>query len=123
MARNDTLMGVDAAIEFNQKLGLKKYSACIVEGPLDAGRIGPGAIALLGKYMSERQAALLVSKFKKLIVVADNDKAGKEMANRIKYLMSERRVELAFVDIPACYKDVGDMSYADALDLVFKHIN
>jgi hypothetical protein len=123
MQRNETLMGLDAAIEFNKTLGLRKPTACIVEGPLDAARIGPGAIALLGKYMSERHADILVSKFKKLIVVADNDKAGKEMADRIKYLMSDRRVELVFVDIPDCYKDVGEMTYAAAIDMVFKHIN
>lgn len=123
MMRNDTLMGLDAAIEFNEIIGLKKSTACIVEGPLDAARIGPGAIALLGKYMSERQADLLVSKFKRLIVVADNDKAGQEMVNRIKYLMSERKVELVFASVPEAFKDVGDMTYADAIDLVFKHIN
>lgn len=122
MLRNETLMGVDAAIEFNRKLGLKKPTACIVEGPLDAARIGPGAIALLGKYMSERHADLLVSKFKKLIVVADNDKAGREMADRIRQLMSERRIEIVFIDIPEQYKDVGEMSYSDAVNLIFKHI-
>ena len=123
MARNETLMGVDAAVEFNKKLGLKKHTAFVVEGPLDAGRIGPGAVALLGKYMSERHADLLVSKFKKLVVVADNDKAGKEMATRIKQLMSERLVELNFVDIPDQYKDVGEMTYEAAMHLVFKHLN
>ena len=122
MLRNETLMGLDAAIEFNRKLGLKKPTACIVEGPLDAARIGPGAIALLGKYMSERHADLLVSKFKKLIVVADNDKAGREMADRIRQLMSERRIEIVFIDIPEQYKDVGEMSYSDAVSLIFKHI-
>jgi DNA primase len=116
-------MGVDAAVEFNNKLGLKKHTAFIVEGPLDAGRIGPGAVALLGKYMSERHADLLVSKFKKLVVVADNDKAGKEMATRIKQLMSERLVDLTFVDIPDQYKDVGEMTYEAAMNLVFKHLN
>lgn len=123
MSRNETLMGVDAAVEFNNKLGLKKHTAFIVEGPLDAGRIGPGAVALLGKYMSERHADLLVSKFKKLVVVADNDKAGKEMATRIKQLMSERLVDLTFVDIPDQYKDVGEMTYEAAMNLVFKHLN
>ena len=123
MQRNETLMGVDAAIKFNKVLGLKKPTAFIVEGPLDAARIGPGCVALLGKYMSERHADLLVSKFKRLIVVADNDKAGQEMANRIKQLMSERSVEVIFVDIPEQYKDVGEMPYDAALQLVYKHIN
>lgn len=123
MARNDTLMGVDAAIAFNNELGLKKRTAFIVEGPLDAGRIGPGGIALLGKYMSERHADLLVSKFKRLVVVADNDKAGKEMVKRIKQLMSEKMVELVFIDIPDQYKDVGEMSYDAAIDLLFKNLS
>jgi 5S rRNA maturation endonuclease (ribonuclease M5) len=123
MLRNETLMGLDAALDFNKKLGLKKPTVCIVEGPLDAGRIGPGAVALLGKYMSERHADLLVSKFKKLIVVADNDKAGREMADRIRHLMSDRRAEVVFVDIPDKYKDVGEMTYEAAVNLVFTHIN
>jgi hypothetical protein len=45
------------------------------------------------------------------------------MANRIKQLMSERSVEVVFADIPAQYKDVGEMDYDDALHLVYKHIN
>jgi DNA primase len=115
-------MGLDAAVEFNQKLNLTKPTACIVEGPLDAARIGPGAVALLGKYMSERHADLLVRKFKKLIVVADNDKAGQEMAKRIKELMSERRAEVVFIDIPDQYKDVGEMTYEAAIEMIFKHL-
>lgn len=123
MQRNETLMGIDAAVEFNQKLKLKKPTACIVEGPLDAARIGPGAVALLGKYMSERHADLLVRKFKKLIVVADNDKAGQEMAKRIKELMSERSAEVVFIDIPEQYKDVGEMTYEAAIEMIFKHLH
>ncbi len=108
---------------FNQKLNLRKPTVCVVEGPLDAARIGPGAVALLGKYMSERHADLLVRKFKKIIVVADNDKAGQEMAKRIKELMSERGMEVVFIDIPEQYKDVGDMPYEAAIELIFKHLH
>jgi hypothetical protein len=45
------------------------------------------------------------------------------MAKRIKELMSERRVEVLFVDIPGQYKDVGEMTYDAAVELIFKHLH
>jgi 5S rRNA maturation endonuclease (ribonuclease M5) len=121
MARNSYVMGYDAAVEFNQKIKFKKPTVFLVEGPLDAARIGPGAVALLGKYMSDKQADLLVNKFKRIVVVADNDAAGKSMVMRIKQLMSERMVELICADVPPQFKDVGEMTYDAAMELVFKH--
>lgn len=121
MPRNDVVMGIDAAVDFNKRFRMPKPVAFIVEGPLDAGRIGPGGVALLGKYMSERQADLLLSKFKKLVIISDNDKAGAEYVTRIKNLMCDRLVDVVFVEVPSQYKDIGDMTTSDAVDLVFKY--
>jgi hypothetical protein len=118
MTRNETLMGVDAAMEFNKKFKLKKPVVFLVEGPLDAGRIGPGAVALLGKYFSENQASVLLSRFKKIVLVSDNDKAGNELKERVTELLHDKLVELVFAEVPAPHKDVGDMSTEAALNLL-----
>ncbi len=122
MARNDTLMGYDAAVAFNSMMGFKKPVVFLVEGPLDAGRLGPGACALLGKYMSDKQADLLCRKFKKIICINDNDKAGLEAKQKIKSLLSQKSVEVVFVDLPDGFKDIGEMDTISAMALTYKYI-
>lgn len=114
MPRNEVLMGVDAAVLFNVATAQKKPTAFLVEGPLDAGRIGPGGVAMLGKYLSERQADILTRKFKRLVIVADNDAAGQEAKQRIKTVLSSRNTEVVFADVPKGYKDIGEMPPAEA---------
>lgn len=121
MMRNEALMGVDAAVEFNKKFNIKRPTAFLVEGPLDAGRIGPGGIALLGKYFSDRQGAILASRFKKIVIVADNDKAGMELRAQAKEVMRDKLVDLVFAEVPPEYKDVGEMTTDAALDLLLPH--
>lgn len=122
MARNDTLMGYDAAVEFNNMMRLKKPVVFLVEGPLDAGRLGPGACALLGKYMSEKQADILCRRFKKIICISDNDKAGAESKQKIRTLLSQKSVETVFADLPYGYKDIGEMDTISAMTFAYTHI-
>jgi hypothetical protein len=60
--RNQMLMGFDAAIRWNQLMKLPKPLVMVTEGPLDAGRMGCGAVPLLGKFLSDAQANMLISK-------------------------------------------------------------
>jgi hypothetical protein len=122
MSRNETIMGVDAAVNFNKFLKMDKPVAFVVEGPLDAGRIGPGGIALLGKYYSDKQAELLSNKFKKLVFIADNDAAGKEFKIRVREVMQDKMTQVVFLDIPEQYKDIGEMSTEDVIPLIFTHL-
>lgn len=122
MLRNETIMGIDAAVDFNNKIRLPKPVVFIAEGPLDAGKIGPGGVALLGKYFSEKHADILVSKFKKLVFISDNDKAGEEFKTRAMLVMKERLVSVEFIAPPAQYKDIGDMPREEAINMILNHL-
>lgn len=122
MSRNEVLLGIDAAVAWNKMVGLKKPTVVLVEGPLDAARFGPPGVAMLGKYLSDRQADLLIRKFKKIIVVADNDKAGLEAKLRIQEVLANKFIDLVFVNVPSSFKDVGEMETLDALKLIQPHL-
>lgn len=115
--RNMMLMGYDQAVRWNkEKFTDKNDTFCIlVEGPLDAAKIGPPAIAILGKSLSPMQADLIKSKFSKIIIVADNDKAGQEAKKCIYDRMAPFPVDEVTV---TSGKDAGDLSYEDARNLV-----
>lgn len=66
--------GWDAAIAANLD---REHPWCvIVEGPLDAARVGPGGLAVMGSSLSPECAALIVQNFKVVITAFDNDAAG-----------------------------------------------
>jgi hypothetical protein len=115
--RNCLLMGYDQAVQWNKEQGFDKNSSfCIlVEGPLDAAKVGPPAIAILGKSLSEIQASLIKENFGKIIVLADNDKAGNECKQCIFKRLSPYPID--DITIPSG-KDAGELSYTEALNLV-----
>lgn len=115
--RNLMLMGYDQAVKWNKERHHNKDDTfCIlVEGPLDAAKIGPPAIAILGKSLSPMQADLIKSKFSKVIVVADNDTAGQEAKKCIYERMHPFPVDEVTV---LGGKDAGDLSYEEAKKLV-----
>ena len=122
MSRNNALIGVDAAVQFNKLLKLKKRIAVLAEGPLDAGRFGPMGIAMLGKYLSQEQAQILINRFDKIIMVMDNDKAGEEARRRITQVMQDKLTEVVFADVPEGIKDAGAMTTAAAMELIYPHL-
>lgn len=115
--RNCLLMGYDQAVQWNKKQGFDKNSSfCIlVEGPLDAAKVGPPAIAILGKSLSEIQASLIKENFGKIIILADNDKAGNECKQCIFKRLNPYPID--DITIPSG-KDAGELSYTEALNLV-----
>ena len=87
----------------------------LVEGPLDAARIGPPAIALLGKVPSSMQVSRLITFFGQFVLVPDNDKN----ISRERRILDQERLERAFCTIPRRFqimnpwpgvKDAGDWS-------------
>ena len=120
MSRNSTLMGLDAAIAWNEAEG-RDYGrslAFAVEGPLDAARLGPPAMPLLGKHMSPMQADLMARHFKHVRYVYDNDRVGREAAEKVCRVMGPR-CEFETVGMPGACEgmDPGDLTdeQADAL--------
>lgn len=112
--RNKLLMGFDAAVEFNKDKPRK--SCVIVEGPLDAGKIGPPAIAICGKFLSANQALSIEKVFKKILVVADNDSAGRDMLKGVKKALINSKV--IPIDLPPRVKDAGELTLTQARSLV-----
>lgn len=85
----------------------------VVESSFDAIRLdqcGIPAVATLGANVSKRQGELLTKNFNNVIVIPDNDDAGKSMAQRISEMVGSRA---SIIGLPSCFKDIGDMSDTD----------
>lgn len=92
----------------------------VVESSFDAIRLdqcGISAVATLGANVSRKQIELLTKYFNNVIVIPDNDDAGKSMASRIIEKMGHRA---SAVGLPARFKDIGDMTDADISELTNK---
>jgi hypothetical protein len=111
--RNSCLMGYDAARAFNSPTRLKRRWCFLCEGPLDAGRLGPPAVAACGKFCSQDQAELLEQAFDTIIIVPDRDEAGSELAGYVAHWLQGRR-QLRVIPPPGNRKDAGDMTPQEA---------
>lgn len=117
--RNQLLMGYDAAVRWNAILKHEVPFCVLVEGPLDAGRIGPPGVAMLGKYLSRNQALALRSRFRRVIFIPDTDKAGKASKDRFLDVMSEfTDMQYDILELPDSFKDVGEMTYEQVWKLI-----
>lgn len=109
MRRNSVVTGYDAARDFNAAHPGKKRWCFVCEGPLDASRLGPPAVAVCGKFFSEEQAALLADAFDTLIVTPDNDAAGSKLPEYVAHWIGATR-RIVVVNPPAHCKDSGEMT-------------
>ena len=87
----------------------------LCEGPLDAARVGPGGIALIGSSISPENAEKVASAFHVVFTAFDEDRAGKEATDRIGKMIlgAKQRAPLVQMVVPmqiASGKDIGDMS-------------
>lgn len=117
-ARNRLLMGFDAAVKFNEDLPPEFKYCILVEGPLDAAKIGPPGIALLGKSMSEAQAEAILQSFGRVFTIMDQDAAGQQCFESIKKRLSS--INVKNIEIPSGVKDAGDLSYEE-LDILIEN--
>jgi hypothetical protein len=113
MRRNSVVMGYDSACAFNTARPGKKSWCFVCEGPLDAGRLGPPAVAVCGKFFSEEQAGLLADAFDVLIVTPDNDAAGSKLPEYVAHWIGATR-RVVVVNPPAHCKDAGEMTPEEA---------
>jgi DNA primase len=74
-------------------------------------------VASLGSNISKFQIELLTKSFNSVIVIPDNDDAGKNMADKIIDKVGTRAVAFS---LPNRFKDIGDMSDADIKQLDIK---
>lgn len=121
-SRNKWLMGFDAAVKFNEDRNPKDRFCVLVEGPLDAGKLGPPAIALMGKAFSVMQAEYVAKAFGsgRVCVIPDNDKAGQQGLAKVKELMGNHGIRVTVVNTGGTVKDVGELSYDEASELLYR---
>lgn len=118
--RNKLLMGFDAAVASQKDKPFNQRYCVLVEGPLDAGKIGPPGIALLGKSMSDFQAEAIRKHFSKVFTMMDNDAAGKQCLAKIQSKL--HNIDVIDIKVPDHVKDVGDLSYEEVAALIKPYI-
>ena len=104
-------------ILFNLHRAKKYDTVYVVESSFDAIRLdqnGVAAVATLGANVSRTQMDLLVKYFNNIIVVGDNDDAGKGMQEKILDKVGNRAT---LISIPSRFKDIGDMTDNDIHEL------
>lgn len=116
-AKSQCVLGLDAAIAWNKNNATKKPTGVLMEGPLDAGRIGPPAMPMIGKTLSDAQAQLLIRNFRKIIFVSDNDVAGAKSRASVSHALG-RNLELVFMDLPAGVKDMGALNDTEGAEFI-----
>jgi hypothetical protein len=109
------MMGWDAAITRADTDSDPLRWCVLCEGPLDAARVGPGGIALIGSSISPDNAEKVASAFHVVFTAFDEDRAGKEATDRIGKMIlgAKQRAPLVQVVVPlqiASGKDIGEMS-------------
>jgi len=104
-------------ILFNLHRAKKYDTVYVVESSFDAIRLdqnGIAAVATLGANVSRIQMDLLVKYFNNIIVIGDNDDAGKSMQEKILDKVGNRAT---LISIPSRFKDIGDMTDNDIKEL------
>jgi hypothetical protein len=107
--RNNTIMGLDAAIRWNRLMRLPKTLAIITEGPGDAGRFGPPGVCVMGRFLADAQARILLDNFQCVLYAGQNAVESRQLGNQIEIAMVGR-AEYAAIYPPEGTKDVGDMT-------------
>jgi DNA primase len=85
----------------------------VVESSFDAIRleqVGAHAIATLGASVSGKQRELLKQYFNNVIILGDNDEAGKEMAKKLVNILGPTAIK---AELPGEVKDVSELSDDD----------
>ena len=112
--KSTTLMGFDAARDFQgDTIG-------IVEGVLDAARLGPPFCSIMGLCLSTNQAALIANNFRRVIAVPDNDHTpdtdresnASIFIRAIQDELGSRGVEIDIARVPIRYEDAGALDVA-----------
>lgn len=121
--KSESVLGYDAAREWNRVWRPGKPAVVIVmEGPLDAGRMGRPSVSIMGKFISEDQAVLLSKSFTHAILVPDNDKAGAEtletnratLARHMRVVVKRAPESVQRNGQVITIKDAGDLTHEEA---------
>jgi len=104
---------------FNLSRNKREDKVFVTESALDAIRleqVGANAVATLGASVSKHQRDLLKRYFRSIIVVSDNDEAGRAMGKKLQSEMDS----VIVTHVPEPHKDVSDMNNDQIRDFVSK---
>lgn len=99
-------------------LALPYSTVYVVESSFDAIRLsqlGVAAVSTLGANVSRRQTELLQKSFNNVIVIGDNDDAGRTMQRKVQERLGSKAT---IINLPSRFKDIGDMSDKEIVELV-----
>ena len=116
VVKSNLLMGFDAARAWSEKTG--KRTIGVVEGVLDAARLGPPFVSLMGLTASTSQGALIKNFFNDVVVVPDQDKDPNKREQLLTSLeVVLRNTYMRVIDLPRGVKDAGDLSEDQVIKL------
>ena len=118
------LMGWDAACKRADADPEPLKWIVLCEGPLDAARVGPGGVAVIGSSLSPDNLNRIVSKFHIVYTAFDTDKAGKQATEKIGRMLLNANLRNSVVQcvVPLAItggKDIGGMTQKE-YDRIFK---
>jgi hypothetical protein len=119
------MMGWDAALKRAEEDSDPMKWVVLCEGPLDAARVGPGGVALIGSSISPDNADKVASSFHIVFTAFDEDKAGKGATEKVGRMLmgSKCRAPIVQLVIPLPIpsgKDIGEMTQ-EAFDAMLKN--
>jgi DNA primase len=112
-----------AKILFNLHRVKNQNTIYVVESSFDAIRldqVGLPAVATLGSNVSRTQTDLLDRYFNNIVLIADNDEAGKSMQGKLQERLPGK---LSVVKLETKYKDIGDMDDESLKAIEFRFDN
>jgi DNA primase len=102
---------------FNLHRNKYKDHVYVVESSFDAIRLhqcGVSAVSTLGSSVSKKQIDLLKKYFNYVILIPDNDDAGRDMSKKITEVLGKQSISIG---LPNRFKDIGDLADSDILEL------
>ena len=103
----------------HQKEEAKDGRVYVVEGNIDVVKLWQHGyrpvVAVLGSHPGQAQIEKIVKRWKRAVIVGDGDRAGEEMAARVKHMLADRlrRVDVKMLDDG---RDPGDMTAEELLE-------
>ena len=91
-----------------------RHTAVIVEGPLDAARIGPGAVATFGISWTEEQAVRLL-RFPRRVIIFDEERQAQTKARALSEWLTPHKGETIIARLRR--KDPGSLGAAEVVEL------
>lgn len=89
----------------------------VVEGIADVWRLGVGAVSTFGTGYTVAQVNRL-RQYERVVVLYDNDEGGQRGARELVNHLSAYRLQIEIANLPAEFKDAGEITDADAQDVM-----